>query len=54
MLFGVTGSGKTEVYMDLIAHMLDEGRQVIVLIPEISLTLQTVTRFTKDLASEYR
>lgn len=45
LMFGVTGSGKTEVYMDLIAHMLDEGRQVIVLIPEISLTLQTVTRF---------
>ncbi len=45
LLFGVTGSGKTEVYMALIARILEKGRQAIVLIPEIALSLQTVSRF---------
>ena len=42
---GVTGSGKTEVYMELIAHVVAQKRQAIVLIPEIALTYQTVMRF---------
>lgn len=47
LLHGVTGSGKTEVYMHAIDVVLEQGRQAIVLIPEISLTFQTVMRFRR-------
>lgn len=47
LLHGVTGSGKTEVYLAAIEEVVKRGQQAIVLIPEIALTYQTVKRFTR-------
>src|SRR5206468_2592459 len=51
LLHGVTGSGKTEIYLQAIAHALQQGKGAIVLVPEISLTPQTVERFKARFSS---
>ena len=52
LLFGVTGSGKTEVYLQLIEKVLDMGKTSVMLVPEISLTPQTVDRFISRFGQE--
>ena len=50
LLQGVTGSGKTEVYLQAAAHVMEQGEGVLILVPEISLTPQTVARFKSRFA----
>ncbi|MEK7447694.1 MAG: primosomal protein N' [Patescibacteria group bacterium] len=45
LVFGVTGSGKTEVYLDVLEKVIKDGKQAIILVPEVALTPQTVLRF---------
>lgn len=52
LIKGVTGSGKTEVYLEIIEHVLSMDRQVIMLIPEIALTYQTVMRFYRRFGNQ--
>lgn len=52
LIHGVTGSGKTEIYLHLIKDQIEKNKQSIVLIPEIALTSQTIMRFTKHFKAE--
>lgn len=52
LLQGITGSGKTEVYLQAAAHMMAQGKGVLILVPEISLTPQTMARFKSRFADQ--
>ncbi len=52
LLFGVTGSGKTQVYLSLIRHALEQGRGAILLVPEIGLTPQMIRRFVSHFGEQ--
>lgn len=52
LIHGITGSGKTEVYMRLVEYYLSQGKEAIILVPEISLTPQTISRFQSRFGDE--
>ena len=54
LLHGVTGSGKTEIYMRAIEQVVNKGRQALVLVPEIALTPQTQKRFVDRFKAQFR
>lgn len=51
LLYGITGSGKTEVYLNIIDNIIKEGKTALLLVPEISLTTQIIKRFYNHFGS---